>query len=275
VSTLQLLNRAGMEIASHSVAHSRGFVAMSAGSGRERYPGYRPYVTGYDTVRNASIMGELRISRFLLDTLGETRIQSFRPGHLSLPESLPQMLVANGFPYSSSITANVALTHLPYRLMDNRAFESEVEAWEFPVTIEDELDNFGGRFDAAVDVAEQIAAYNGLVNVMIHTDGLDYKLAFEQRWLEKFKDRAWFDTVAGFGAWWALRDSVNLRVDAGSPTLRRVHVSAGGSLDGLTIEVPPGWRYQSGLDGTRQRGERVTLGRFSDEAELVFATGSP
>ncbi len=275
VSILKAMQAQQMEIASHTVAHAKMFSTMPPGSGEEQYPAYQPFVKNYDTVKDGSIMGELRVSKFLLESLTPTQIVSFRPGHLSLPKSLPQMLVANGYHYSSSITANQALTHLPYRLMDDRAYGSEVNAWEFPVTIEDEAGRLGDRFAAAVAVTEHIARYRGLVNILIHTDMLDHKLEFERRYLELFSKRAWFDTVQGYGQWWEARDSVQTAVNAVAAGSRRVTLTLKGTIDGLTLQIPAGWHYQSGLDGTTQQDASVILGIFTDKAELMFTLDAP
>ncbi len=276
VPILQALQAQGMEIASHSVAHSHVFDELPTGTGTEQYPDYRPFVRNFEEVRGASITGELRVSKFLLDTLADTDVVSFRPGHLSLPLALPQLLVATGYRYSSSITANDVMTHLPFRLMDNRSYTSEVDAFEFPVTIEDEIGLLGERFEEAVTLTEHIARYRGLVNILIHTDVLDHKLEFERRYIERFSDRAWFSTVSAFGAWWAARDSVRMAVTTDSDGTKRLTLAAQGTLDGLTLHVPAGWRYRAGLAGTQQQDTYVVAGEFSGEAELLFdvATGA-
>ncbi len=271
VPILKAIQAQQMEIASHTVSHSKEFSDMPPGNGQEQYPDYKPFVKDYSTVRDGTIMGELRVSKFLLEMLTPTKVVSFRPGHLSLPRSLPQMLVANGYRYSSSITANEALTHLPYRLMDDRGYGSEVDAWEFPVTIEDEEGRLGDRFDAAVALTEHIARYQGLVNILIHTDVLDHKLEFEQRYLELFGQRGWFSTLAAYGDWWSTRDSAVVAVAADAANSRRLKLTVTGTLDGLALQVQDGWHYQSGLDGTTQQDAHVVLGKFTDQTELLFA----
>ena len=57
----------GMDVGSHSVAHSRVFSAFPMGDGRERYPRYRPFVEARERARGGTILGELRVSKFLLE----------------------------------------------------------------------------------------------------------------------------------------------------------------------------------------------------------------
>ncbi|MFN2635698.1 MAG: polysaccharide deacetylase family protein [Gemmatimonadaceae bacterium] len=125
------LDSLGMEIGSHSVAHSRQFDVFDLGNGKEKYPAYQPFVVDSTRTADATVLGELRISKFLLETMVGKKIVSFRPGHLSNPYSLPQALEATGFLYSSSVTANNSLTHLPFRLTYNREGEAEVTSTNF------------------------------------------------------------------------------------------------------------------------------------------------
>lgn len=272
--TLRLLLDNGMEIASHTVAHSNEFSSMPVGSGDEQYPAYQPFVRDFDVVENATMMGELRVSKFLLESLSDTRIVSFRPGHLSLPEPLPQLLVANGYRFSSSMTANEAMSHLPFRLSHDRTYGSQVEAYEFPVTIEDEQGSLNARFDEIVALSNQIAQYQGLVTLMIHTDSLGEKLQFVERYLVQFRDTAWFDTVSGYGNWWAARESVVTDVTNSTDNSRRLRVTAERAIDGLTLQVPVGWQYRAGLEGTHQVADQVILGRVEGSVELMFSIDS-
>lgn len=269
---LRRLVARGMEVASHSVAHSNVFSKMPLGSGREAYPGYRPFVRTFETQEGGTILGELRVSKYLLETLSGASILSFRPGHLSLPPALPQALAAAGYKYGSSITAGQALTHLPYRAMHGRSYDAESETYEFPVTLEDEAWNLGENVDSGIAVARAIGRHGGLVNVLIHTDTLGGKLEFERRFHAALKNEAWFGTVSSFGAWWAARDRVTLRVDATVPGSRALKVRAERAIGGLTLEVPASWRLEP-EPGVAQAGRRVVIDtiRAGSTAALRFS----
>lgn len=158
-----------MELGSHTIAHSKVFDQFPMGTGREACPSYAPYVKNRMKVQNASVLGELRVSKFLIDHFSGQEIVSFRPGELSNPYGLPQALRATGFRHSSTATANNSLTHLPYQLTYDRLTESEVDIFEFPVTIEDEeLPKMGDRLPQALEVARKIGRYGGSVVVLIH-----------------------------------------------------------------------------------------------------------
>lgn len=197
----------GMEVGSHTVAHAGAFEAMPLGTGRERYPGYRPFVQDVATVRKGSVLGELRVSKFLLERLAGARVVSFRPGRLSYPFTLPQALTATGYRYSSSITANTVLTHLPFQLTQDRADGALTPIFEFPVTIEDEAQPpLDRRLDAADAVITRIARRQGVATILIHPNVTAGKLDFETRLTDRWRDRAWMGTVEAFGDWWSARD---------------------------------------------------------------------
>jgi len=81
--------------------------------------------------------------------------------------------------------------------------------------------------------------------------------------------------VQGYGQWWEARDSVQTAVNAVAAGSRRVTLTLKGTIDGLTLQIPAGWHYQSGLDGTTQQDASVILGIFTDKAELMFALDAP
>lgn len=261
----------GMELASHTVAHSVSFNSFPMGTGEEQYPGYRPFVKTRSKAYGATILGELRVSKFLIDRLGGgPAMVSFRPGELSNPFSLPQALVATGFRYSSAATANNSLTHLPYQLTYDRLSESEVDVFEFPVTIEDEeLPPMGERIPQALVLAKQIARYGGTVVVLIHPNILGHKLEFEKQFYEAVKDWAWFGSMREFGDWWSARNVLHVDV-AGKADRRMVSINAPRRISGVTVEVPIGWTLLP-EEGVAQDGRTVILGVVEQTRVLHFA----
>ena len=267
----------GMELGSHTIAHSRVFNQFPMGSGRESYPSYAPFVKDRTTAYNVSILGELRVSKFLIDHFSGQSIVSFRPGELSNPFGLPQALLATGYRYSSTATANNSLTHLPYQLNYDRLTDSEVEIFEFPVTIEDEaLPKMGDRLPQALEVAKRISRYGGSVVVLIHPNVLDHKLAFEKGFVEGVRPYAWFGSVGEFGRWWAARNRVEVDVVRDADAMR-VTLNVPVSLAGLTLEVPPGWevaRSGNPLRGVAQHGTMVTFPQLQGTYTVLFTPSS-
>lgn len=269
------LSDMGMEVASHSVAHSKVFREMPLGSGTETYPAYVPFVKSRTKTLHANILGELRISRYLLESnVPKLTVKSFRPGHLENPEALPQALEATGYRFSSSTTANNAMTHLPFRLNYNRRSIDETGIFEFPITIEDEIaPRMGSRLPQALEIAEKIQRYGGLFVVLTHPNILDHKFDFTRGLVEKMKPTAWFGTLATFGQWWAARDQVSVDVETRSG-IKTVTLKAPELIAGLSIEVPAGWRFerdQSTELAPVQSGQQILLPTFQGELTLQFS----
>lgn len=272
--TIRELHAAGMELASHSVAHSRQFGTMPVGTGDERYPSYHPFVQNATLTTGASVLGELRISKYLLESVapGDT-VTAFRPGYLAEPRALPQALAAVGYRFSSSTTANSSLTHLPFALTDDRAGEAESGIFEFPVSIEDEAPpRMDARLADALDVARRVGRYGGEMVVLIHPNVTDYKLKFEQGFVTALKPTAWFGTVSTYGRWWAARDGVTCDVtaDGGTVTLK---ITSPQAIDGLPITVPATWTYVTADPGVQVRpaaAHAITVRVPAGAARIVF-----
>jgi hypothetical protein len=275
---LQRLRALGVEVASHTVAHSRAFNSMPLGTGTESYPAYRPFVRNQQSTDRASVLGELRVSRFLLEQfLPDYRVVSFRAGHLREPYSLPQALAATGYLYDSSATANNSLTHLPFRLTYGRETTAQSSIFEFPVTIEDEEQPpLAERLPQALALAGQLGRYGGLFVVLIHTETVGPKLEFERRLVEALRQRAWFGTMRQFGDFWAARDQVAVDVARQGAQLL-VTLAAPVRVAGLTLRLPKGYRVASVQPrelGFMEDSGRVVLDSLSGDAKLVLVPGA-
>lgn len=80
-------------------------------------------------------MGELRVSKFLLERLvTKSEVDSFRFSPRS--KSLPQVLEATGYRYSSSMRIGNIGSCLPFQLNYDYGKVQEVDVFEFPIAIE-------------------------------------------------------------------------------------------------------------------------------------------
>lgn len=235
IITMNEVHKKGMEIGSHSISHSRQFHQFPLGDGREVYPDYRPFVMDRLNTRDGTILGELRVSKFLIETkTNQKNLVSFRPGELSNPYSLPQALMTSGYKFSSSGTANNALTHLPYQLTYNRESKQLLPLFEFPVTIEDEeYKNMLEQLPEALEVSEAIANYGGLYTVLIHPNVTSHKLEFEKKLLAYWKNRAWIGSINDFGQWWTKRNSIEVDVSD-----NEVNIHSPELINGLVLNLP-------------------------------------
>ncbi len=269
---LRELKDMGMELASHGVSHSRVFRDFPLGEGTESYPDYRPFVKDASTTYGGTILGELRVSRFILKQLAEvSSVPSFRPGHLLNPFTLPQALDATGYAFSSSVTANNSLTHLPFQLNHDRDVKTELPIFEFPVTIEDEaLPALGDRLSQAVTLAGKIARHGGLCVVLIHPDILGHKLSFEREFIAGVREFSWFGTLGDYGQWWSARNEVQIDAEWQDGHLV-VQLFAPKPVKGITLEVPAGLRldlqHRQPSDA-EMTGNRVLLGQLRGKSVI-------
>ncbi|MCJ2066807.1 polysaccharide deacetylase family protein [Methylobacterium sp. J-088] len=271
---LKRLTALGMELGSHTVAHSNAFRNFPMGTGAERYPGYQPIVVSRDEARDGTVLGELRVSKFLIESLAKpVRVTSFRPGHLSNPPVLPQALEATGFRFSSSVTAGNALSHLPIRLTYDRGAEAETGIFEFPLAVEDERAPLMGlRLQQSLDVARKISRDGGIYPVLVHPNILGHKLDFVRGFTKALQGSAWFGSVEDFGSWWAARDGVDLDVSRDGDTVT-VRLATRSAVHDLTIEIPSHWSLQkpnvAGLE-LKERPGAVTIGTLQGNATFSF-----
>jgi len=273
IEKLRTLTALGADIGSHSVAHSSVFNRMAVGSGDERYPAYVPFVRDRETTENATVLGELRVSKFLIENFIGGAIHSFRPGHLRNPYQLPQALAATGFHFSSSTTANNSLTHLPFQLTYNRENAAAVDVFEFPVTIEDqESPKLIERLEPALRLAHKISRYGGICVVLIHPDVIAGKLEFERRFVAGVRDFSWFGSMDTYGKWWELRNAIQIDVQRDA---RRgvITLQAPGEFAGIALDVPANWKFESATPGAARavpNGNRLVVAGDAGASRFYF-----
>ena len=235
--SLNKIANMGMDIQSNSVSGSPMFDQFEQGTGTEVYTNYKPYVLAWEKTYNGSIYGEMRVSRFLIDHFVPTnKTSAFRSHHLYTPFTYPQNLLASGYRFSSSVLANAALTHLPFQLNYNREYDSELPAFEFPVTDDDEYPPFNtSRAQSSIALAKKISQYGGCFIGQVHPNA--YGLQVEKEFVKALKDEAWFGTINDFGLWWAARNEVTLDVFY-TDARRVVTIYVPKRMEGLSIMLP-------------------------------------
>jgi peptidoglycan/xylan/chitin deacetylase (PgdA/CDA1 family) len=256
VATMRQVAAMGHEVASHSVCHTPLFASLPLGDGQERYPEYRPFVHDKARTSGATLLGELRVSKYLIESmLPESPVVAFRPGYLANPPILPQALQATGYRYVSSLTAANTLSHLPFQQNRDRRGAQELPLYEFPVTMSDiDQGDFTTRLPAAQALAEQLARYGGTYVLLIHPNNLDDKLRFEKAFVQPWIGRAWFGTLGGFGRWWEARDRAGVDV-ALSPGAATIRLTLPLGISDLQLRVPMGWTQPAISQGTARAPE--------------------
>jgi len=234
---IRKLHELGMDVQSLGVSGSPQFDQLEQGTGKEIYPGYKPYVMGWDKTYYGTVFGEMRVSRFLIDRMtASSNTLCFRTPIQYTPFTFPQSLLASGYRFSSSVTANAALSHFPYQMNYNREYDSEMDAFEFPVTNSDEFPPYSlDRASSAIVLAKKIANYGGCYIGQVHPNKKG--LQVQKEFVKAMKDDAWFGTVRDFGLWWAARNEVSFDVlhEGGR---RVVVLNVPKRMEGLAVMLP-------------------------------------
>jgi hypothetical protein len=229
----------GFSIGSHSIIHSRGFNKFELGTGDEAYPVYQPRGTGFNAATGATVFGEVRVSKQLLDgEISGQHTDFFRAGHLRVPPTLPEALQRCGYRFDSSFTADDVLSNFPYALPLGLLFEEDSGIYEFPVTIDDSDDPpLAKRVEEALEVV-RANAENGAPNVvLIHpTDSLG-KLLAEEALLRRLPPRVIAMDMETFARFWRGRDRLQWAARVATDQSKiDLDVTSVEGIEGLTVE---------------------------------------
>lgn len=267
----------GMELGSHSVSHTPFLSHIPLGTGMEKYPDYRPYSATFTSTFNETLMGELRVSHFLLGELFDVNATSFRSGYLLYPENIHVALQEIGYKYGSNITANEVLTHLPFNPMYDYMYDEELNVFEIPITIEDDLPpEMDLRIDDAILLTEKISRYGGVVNILIHPNILDHKFRFQEEFIDHYKDEAWFGTISQFGDWWNARTAIQIDVqDSGQ--LVTANIIAPFTIEGFPLMVPENLKLVTTIPkmiAIEKTNGGYLFSKLSGKIQLIFENQS-
>jgi hypothetical protein len=108
--------------------------------------------------------------------------------------------------------------------------------------------------------------------VLIHPNVTDYKLKFEQGFVNALRTTAWFGTVSTYGRWWAARDGIALDVTTDGATIT-LRVTSPVGVSALPIEVPATWTYVTADPGVQVRpatGHTIIVQAPPGAARIVF-----
>ncbi len=239
LDVLRELHRRGFPLGSHSVIHSRAFNTFALGSGQETYVRYHPRGTGPNTAADATVFGEVRVSRELLDgNVPGQQTAFFRAGHLRVPKSLPEALARCGYAFDSSFTAPDVLSNFPYALPLGLEFQEDSGIYEFPVAIEDEEPPvLAERIPQALEVIAANAENGAPTVVLIHSNEARRKLEAERALLAGLPAGVRPMDPLEFARFWRARDRLGWSVAAGKHAKELVlTVESAEAVRGITFE---------------------------------------
>jgi hypothetical protein len=271
---LRKLVAMGFDVESHTVIHCRSFNHFSYGTGQETYANYRPRAVSSTDAVNGSVLGEVRVSKELLDgAIPGHHTIFFRAGHLRFPTPLSVALVNCSYEFDSSFTAPDVMSNFPFRLTYDRDFEHESPLYEFPVTIEDEeAPPLPERIGKALEVIKANAD-NGAANViLIHTNDDTIKVPAEEALLNSLPPDIIVSDMTDFAQFWRARDRLNWQVlPDGSPDKIRIKIESAEPVSGLTFEFA---RSVSAVEGGAKilpDHHRVIAPDLQPGIEAIFA----
>lgn len=267
---LRTLAAWGMEIGSHSVSHSPVFENMPEGSGLEAYPGYAPFVQSRTVTRGGTVLGELRVSQFLLNTLGHVSVVSFRPGYLLTPRTLPQDLQATGYKFAATTTADSVLSALPVQLHYSYGPQEALQVYDFPITFSDDTVPMMPRLAHAEKLALEIARQRGEFVLLLHPNVVGEKLQFEKAFVKAVRPYSWIGSIFQYGTFWRARSKVSVGCTLVGKGTARLTVTAPDAITGLTLDLPEGWYAKTGVAVQEQYGTVLVLAPLQGTLTLTL-----
>lgn len=260
------------DIGSHTVIHSKLFNEVPLGTGEERYPSYRARATPTNAAQDATALGEVCVSKSLLDgeLTGHDTI-FFRAGHLRVPPYLPEALVRCGYEFDSSFTADDVLTNFPYQLDFDLGLTEPATIFEFPVTFEDEQKPpLAERIPAILDVIEANAENGAPSVILIHSNNSSDKLEAEREILSRLPANILVENMTVYARFWKARSQVKWvsRPVAGE---EKVEINSELPITGLTLVSPRAIRNASGPPGIRWTDHEVILPELAGKSQVVIS----
>jgi hypothetical protein len=262
VADLKQLYSLGFSIGSHSVIHSRGFNKFDLGAGTETFASYKPRGTGFDTATGATVFGEIRVSKELLDgELPDQQTVFFRAGHLRVPPSMPEALQRCGYLFDSSFTAPDVLTNFPYSLPLGLGFEEDSGLFEIPLTFEDEESpSLDQRVASALSVIRANAENQAISVILIHPNEAQHKLKAEEDLLNQLPSGITATDMVSFARFWRARDRLKWSIAPDRASSRvRLTVETDEPVEGLTFDFS---RHIKSVDGDAtlaESGHQIVL----------------
>jgi len=268
---LRELAAGNSDIGSHSVIHSKLFNKVPLGTGEEQYANYQARATRDNAAQDATALGEVCVSKSLLD--GEIPAHEtifFRAGHLRVPSYLPEALVRCGYEFDSSFTAGDVLTNFPYRLDFDLGMTEPTAIFEFPVTFEDEqLPTLLDRIPAMLDVIEANAENGAPSVLLIHSNNARDKLEAERALLSRLPEDILVENMTEYARFWKARSQVSWvpRPAAGG---ERIEVNSELPVAGLTLVSSRTVQNASGMPGIRWTDHEVILPNLAAKSHVFI-----
>jgi peptidoglycan/xylan/chitin deacetylase (PgdA/CDA1 family) len=224
IDTYQALAGAGHEIASHSVGHFTDFdheEIVPKGMAGNTQDNYRPSNDGTIT-SNATVYGELEVSKDLLQENVGVTVTTFRSGHLLWNQYQAEVLEELDYRYDSSLGAHGSLSHFPFRMSYEKKVSSKLSSiFVFPISASDSISGEDSAFNVAKRWSRilEVNRSNNAPTVLLVHPNRDYKLRELEQFIRMIPNDTVTRTIGQFGDFWSARDQVSLAYEVLDNTL--------------------------------------------------------
>jgi peptidoglycan/xylan/chitin deacetylase (PgdA/CDA1 family) len=214
LSKVRRLRSDGFEIGSHGVSHTPHFDDIPKGDAVHRPRDYRPQIIGLSETVDATVRGEVRVSKWVLETNGIDDLQSFRAGHLLFNKHLIASLEEADYLFDASMGVYHCACNFPFRQFRNQSFYQPSHIIEIPMTISDYdwVDNLTALVPSFKQVILKNAANGAVTTLLIHPTRKVDKLEALEQILTWLPEDIWVGTVEEFGRFWNSRYGLNPEV---------------------------------------------------------------
>ncbi|MDP2387771.1 MAG: T9SS type A sorting domain-containing protein [Bacteroidota bacterium] len=222
------VSQMGHDIQTHSVSHMPDFdnesIVPIGNIGNNRY-NYQPYYNG-TVSSNVTVFGEAEVSKDLLQNIIHKDVTCFRPGYLAYNDFLINVLDSLGYKFSSSVSANVVMSHFPYFSHANLSMNGRLtDVLEIPNTISDVFGDSPvteGNYLSKVEEWKNtfFKCYNNSTSsvLLIHPTRY-YKLYAQQLLVHAIPQDVVITNLSDYGNYWLNRDAITFTTAVNADTL--------------------------------------------------------
>jgi peptidoglycan/xylan/chitin deacetylase (PgdA/CDA1 family) len=152
----------GHDVESHSVGHFPDFDDAPFGSGTETAENYMPrYSSDLSRTVGMSVLGELGVSRWLLENDFGITVEAFRSGYLLIPDAFLEGLRQTGYRRDSTYAGGVTRGYFPFALFSvSSGTVTTYPLVEYPMAIEDPTYLSEETLTQVVDAWERVIRVN-------------------------------------------------------------------------------------------------------------------
>lgn len=234
IPKVQYVLNKGHVAGSHSVGHFPDFddeAVFPLGVLGNTPSNYLPYNFGTGSTTAGSVLGEVEVSKNLLENNFGLNVKTFRAGYLCFHDKIINALDTVGYTNSTTLSAADILTNFPFQQRKNRSVSGAyTNVWEFPMTISDVFfsdgitpSNYPQKVATWLDVLNRNMANNAPNILLIHPTRV-YKLTAMQDFLNALPSGVCIMSLETFADYWKARNAVSFTSKI--------------SNDSLTITVP-------------------------------------